>query len=61
VALYEGGVPLTLTFETPSEAAFEQRVMAQAAFVDGVAEWFRGLGRREVSAGQSGWERHDVE
>jgi hypothetical protein len=29
--------------------------------VDGVAEWFRGLGRREVSAGQSGWERHDVE
>lgn len=49
VALYEGGVPVTLTFETPSEAAFEQRVLAQAAFVNGLAEWFRGVGRVEES------------
>jgi protein MpaA len=61
VALYEAGVPVTLTFESPSEAAFEQRLMAQAAFVDGVAGWFRRLVRVEVPAGQRGQECHGME
>ena len=39
VALYRAGVPVTLTFETPSEMEFERRVRAHAAFVEAVAEW----------------------
>jgi hypothetical protein len=37
VALYRAGVPVTLTFETPSEMEFERRVRAHAAFVEAVA------------------------
>ncbi len=39
VALYRAGVPVTLTFETPSEMEFGTRVRAHAAFVEAVAEW----------------------
>lgn len=44
VALYRAGVPVTLTFETPSEMEFERRVRAHAAFVEAVAEWVEKIG-----------------
>ena len=44
VALYRAGVPVTLTFETPSEMEFGTRVRAHAAFVEAVAEWVEKTG-----------------
>lgn len=42
VALYQLGCQVSLTFETPSEFALEDRVQAQAHFLETAIEW--GLG-----------------
>ena len=39
IVLYQVGCPLTLTFETPSEFALEQRVRAQITFIESALEY----------------------
>jgi hypothetical protein len=42
VALYQLGCQVSLTFETPSEFALQDRVQAQADFLETALEWQRG-------------------